>query len=115
MENLLEAYFILIDNAFDKLETLDEFIDDTEDLINLELDSHRNQLIQLELILTTCTFAVAVAGMVAGIFGMNIPYGIDGGGTPPWVFYVVVVATLGGCFLMFAGIYVYCKRKGILT
>ena len=31
------------------------------------------------------------------------------------MFYVVVVATLGGCFLMFAGIYVYCKRKGILT
>ena len=46
---------------------------------------------------------------------MNIPYGIDQGGTPPWVFYVVVFATLGVCFLMFVGIYFYCKRKGILS
>ncbi|KAE9467676.1 hypothetical protein C3L33_00405, partial [Rhododendron williamsianum] len=60
MEMLLEAYFVL-----------KEYIDDTEDFINIHLDNVRNQLIQFELLLTTATFVVAIFGVVAGIFGMN--------------------------------------------
>ncbi|WOH09955.1 hypothetical protein DCAR_0729416 [Daucus carota subsp. sativus] len=59
LEMLLEAYF------------LKEYIDDTEDFINIQLDNVRNQLIQFELLLTTATFVVAIFGVVAGIFGMN--------------------------------------------
>ena len=57
-----ESYFIITDNLFDKLSDLSEYIDDTEDLINIELDHHRNQLIQLELVLTTATFSIAPSG-----------------------------------------------------
>lgn len=35
-------------------------------------DNVRNQLIQFELLLTTATFVVAIFGVVAGIFGMNL-------------------------------------------
>ncbi|XP_076950425.1 magnesium transporter MRS2-1-like [Bidens hawaiensis] len=71
LEMLLEAYFVVIDSTLNKLTSLKEYIDDTEDFINIQLDNVRNQLIQFELILTTATFVVAIFGVVAGIFGMN--------------------------------------------
>ncbi|CAL5041665.1 unnamed protein product [Urochloa decumbens] len=71
LEMLLEAYFVVIDSTLNKLTSLKEYIDDTEDFINIQLDNVRNQLIQFELLLTTATFVVAIFGVVAGIFGMN--------------------------------------------
>ena len=46
-----------------------EFIKDTEEYINIELDSSRNRLIRLEIVLTAGTFAVAIWGLV----GSEIP------------------------------------------
>ncbi|ANM70256.1 magnesium transporter 7 [Arabidopsis thaliana] len=73
LEMLLEAYFMQIDSTLNKLTELREYIDDTEDYINIQLDNHRNQLIQLELMLSAGTVCVSVYSMIAGIFGMNIP------------------------------------------
>jgi len=71
-----------------RLTTLDEYIDDTEDYINIVQDKHRNQLLQvipsslhavatelllqLELIITAGTFALTIMAVVSGIFGMNL-------------------------------------------
>ncbi|MED6182066.1 Magnesium transporter MRS2-I, variant 2 [Stylosanthes scabra] len=74
LEMLLEAYFTQIDGTLNKLNTLREYIDDTEDYINIQLDSHRNQLIQLELFLSSGTVCLSIFSLVAAIFGMNIPY-----------------------------------------
>ncbi|XP_015573538.2 magnesium transporter MRS2-2 isoform X2 [Ricinus communis] len=74
LEMLLEAYFMQIDSTLNKLTTLREYIDDTEDYINIQLDNHRNQLIQLELFLSAGTVCLSFYSLVAGIFGMNIPY-----------------------------------------
>jgi len=73
---LLEAYFMHIDNTWNRLQTLNEYIEDTEDLVNLKLDQHRNQLISLDLLLTAFTAACAVVNVVAGIFGMNLVSGL---------------------------------------
>ncbi|KAF8103416.1 hypothetical protein N665_0188s0352 [Sinapis alba] len=69
LEMLLEAYFVVIDSTLNKLTSLKEYIDDTEDFINIQLDNVRNQLIQFELLLTTATFVVAIFGVVAGSLG----------------------------------------------
>ncbi|XWS16549.1 hypothetical protein CRYUN_Cryun34aG0098000 [Craigia yunnanensis] len=92
LEMLLEAYFVLIDSTLNKLTSLKEYIDDTEDFINIQLDNVRNQLIQFELLLTTATFVVAIFGVVAGIFGMNfaIPF-FDELGAFKWVLIVTGV------------------------
>uniref|UniRef100_A0A2P2K380 Magnesium transporter n=1 Tax=Rhizophora mucronata TaxID=61149 RepID=A0A2P2K380_RHIMU len=37
LEMLLESYFVIIDNTLSKLSSLKEYIDDTEDLINIKL------------------------------------------------------------------------------
>ncbi|MCO5580328.1 hypothetical protein L7F22_034194 [Adiantum nelumboides] len=76
VERLLEAYFMRIDDTLNKLLALREYIDDTEDYINfqLQLDKHRNRLIQLELVLNAGAVVLSVYAAVAGIFGMNVQY-----------------------------------------
>ncbi|CAN4093345.1 unnamed protein product [Withania somnifera] len=74
LEMLLEAFFVQIESTMNKLTTLREYIDDTEDYINIQLDNHRNQLIQLELFLLSGTVCLTVYSLVAAIFGMNIPH-----------------------------------------
>ncbi|KAH9620144.1 hypothetical protein KSS87_006644 [Heliosperma pusillum] len=100
LEMLLEAYFVVIDSTLNKLTSLKEYIEDTEDFINIQLsgfnifdnlqnptfqliygvlkylensakDNVRNQLIQFELLLTTATFVVAIFGVIAGIFDIK--------------------------------------------
>ncbi|KAJ4748052.1 Magnesium transporter MRS2-1 [Rhynchospora pubera] len=94
LEMLLEAYFVMIDSTLNKLTSLKEYIDDTEDFINIQLDNVRNQLIQFELLLTTATFVVAIFGVIAGIFGMNfeIPF-FQQTGAFQWV---LIISGLGG-------------------
>jgi magnesium transporter len=77
LEDLLETYFTHIDSTFHSLNGLNEYIDDLEDLIEIELDSQRNQLIKLELILTTATLSLTCFSVVVGIFGMNITNDVE--------------------------------------
>ncbi|CAL2224987.1 unnamed protein product [Prunus armeniaca] len=102
LEMLLEAYFMQIDGTLNKLATLREYIDDTEDYINIQLDNHRNQLIQLELFLSAGTLCMAIFSLVAGIFGMNIPYTWnDGYGYMfKWVCKAFLLAILSSMTLM---------------
>uniref|UniRef100_A0A7C9D333 Magnesium transporter n=1 Tax=Opuntia streptacantha TaxID=393608 RepID=A0A7C9D333_OPUST len=112
LEMLLEAYFMQIDGTLNKLTTLREYIDDTEDYINIQLDNHRNQLIQLELFLSSGTVCLSVYSLVAGIFGMNIPYTwTDNHG---YMFKWVVIVTGLTCATLFVIIVSYARYKGLV-
>lgn len=112
LEMLLEAYFMQIDGTLNKLTTLREYIDDTEDYINIQLDNHRNQLIQLELFLSSGTVCLSIYSLVAAIFGMNIPY--------TWMnnhgFMFKWVVILSGLFssVLFLVIMSYARFKGLV-
>ncbi|KAI3766162.1 hypothetical protein L2E82_16213 [Cichorium intybus] len=111
MEMLLEAYFVVIDSTLNKLTSLKEYIDDTEDFINIQLDNVRNQLIQFELLLTTATFVVAIFGVVAGIFGMNFPITLfDSPSAFDWVLLITGVAGL----LIFASFLWFFKSRRVM-
>ncbi|GLU21964.1 hypothetical protein SLE2022_380680 [Rubroshorea leprosula] len=104
LEMLLEAYFVVIDSTLNKLTSLKEYIDDTEDFINIQLDNVRNQLIQFELLLTTATFVVAIFGVVAGIFGMNFEIPLfDDAGAFKWVLLITGICgiTIFSAFVWF--------------
>ncbi|XVF67670.1 hypothetical protein PTKIN_Ptkin10aG0140200 [Pterospermum kingtungense] len=73
LEMLLEAYFMQLDGTRNKILSVREYIDDTEDYVNIQLDNQRNELIQLLLTLTIASFAIAVESLIAGWFGINIP------------------------------------------
>ncbi|XP_071938016.1 magnesium transporter MRS2-I-like isoform X3 [Coffea arabica] len=112
LEMLLEAYFMQIDSTLNKLATLREYIDNTEDYINIQLDNHRNQLIQLELFLSSGTVCMSIYSLIAGIFGMNIPYtwNDDHGYMFKWV--VVFSGFLAA--LTFVLIISYARYKGLV-
>ncbi|KAG2728101.1 hypothetical protein I3843_01G184900 [Carya illinoinensis] len=112
LEMLLEAYFMQIDGTFNRLTTLREYIDDTEDYINIQLDNHRNQLIQLELFLSSGTVCVSIFSLVTAIFGMNIPYTWND--NHGFMFKWVVIATGISCTLLFLLIVYHAHRKGLI-
>ncbi|PKA56164.1 Magnesium transporter MRS2-I [Apostasia shenzhenica] len=112
LELMLEAYFMQIDSTLNKLNTLREYIDDTEDYINIQLDNHRNQLIQLELFLSSGTCALTLYSLVAGIFGMNIPYSWND--NHGYVFRWVVI--FGGILstILFTSVMAYARLRGLI-
>ncbi|CAI9118302.1 OLC1v1019857C5 [Oldenlandia corymbosa var. corymbosa] len=112
LEMLLEDYFMQIDETLSKLTTLREYIDNTEDYINIQLDNHRNQLIQLELFLSSGTVCITMFSLITGIFGMNIPYtwNDDHG----YMFKWVVIFSGFLCALSFVLIVSYARYKGLI-
>lgn len=55
-----------VDSAYDRLCNIGEYVQDTEEFVNIELDSSRNRLIRLEIVLTAGTFALAIFSLVGG-------------------------------------------------
>ncbi|BBM99170.1 magnesium transporter [Marchantia polymorpha subsp. ruderalis] len=112
LEMLLEAYFMQIDGTLNKVTTLREYIDDTEDYINIQLDNHRNRLIQLELILSSATVVMAIYSLVAAIFGMNLPYKWNEG--YGYIFKWVVILGGVGCLTVFLMVLGYARYKRLI-
>ncbi|XP_044488637.1 magnesium transporter MRS2-4-like [Mangifera indica] len=48
LEMLLEAYFMQLDATRNRILSVREYIDDTEDYVNIQLDNQRNKLIQFQ-------------------------------------------------------------------
>ncbi|RWR83497.1 magnesium transporter MRS2-F [Cinnamomum micranthum f. kanehirae] len=72
LEMLLEAYFTQVGGTLNKLSTLREYVDDTEDYINIMLDDKQNQLLQMGVMLSTASLVLNAGIVVSGVFGMNI-------------------------------------------
>ncbi|KAK3031684.1 hypothetical protein RJ639_035052 [Escallonia herrerae] len=113
----LEAYFTQIEGTLNKLTTIQntdarihdyssfqlrEYIDDTEDYIN----------IQLELFLCSGTVCLSVYSLVAAIFGMNIPYPWNEG--HGYLFKWVVILTGIASGTIFFSIMTYARHKGLV-
>ncbi|KAL9295478.1 Magnesium transporter MRS2-4 [Arabidopsis thaliana] len=111
LEMLLEAYFMQLDGMRNKILTVREYIDDTEDYVNIQLDNQRNELIQLQLTLTIASFAIAAETLLASLFGMNIPcplYSIHG------VFGYFVWSVTALCIVLFMVTLGYARWKKLL-
>lgn len=111
LEMLLEAYFMQLDGTRNKILSVREYIDDTEDYVNIQLDNQRNELIQLQLTLTIASFAIAMETLIAAIFGMNIPcplYNVHG------IFGFFVGGTSAFCALLFLFVLGYARWKKLL-
>ncbi|KAK2975545.1 hypothetical protein RJ640_011544 [Escallonia rubra] len=85
--SILQAYFMQIDGTFNKLTTL-------------------------ELFLSSGTVCLAIYSLVAGIFGMNIPYTWNNG--YGYMFKWVVLLSGLFCCITFALIVTYARLKGLV-
>ncbi|XP_029958748.1 magnesium transporter MRS2 homolog, mitochondrial isoform X1 [Salarias fasciatus] len=72
MELLLENYYMQAEEMGNKARELKELIDDSENVIFINLDSHRNVMMRLNLQLTMGTFSLSLFGLIGVAFGMNL-------------------------------------------
>ncbi|CAI9118310.1 OLC1v1019865C1 [Oldenlandia corymbosa var. corymbosa] len=112
LEMLLEAYFIQVDGTSKKLAALREYVDSTEDYLNLQLDNRRNQLYQLDMFISAGILALSIYAGITGFFGMNFNFtwARDGYGyTFKWVVIVSGIITLA----IFTSTIEYARQKGL--
>lgn len=90
---------------------LKEYIDDTEDLINIKLGNVQNQLIKFELLLTAATFVATVFAVVTAIFGMNFE---DSVFSEPSTFNWVLIISGLSCGMIYICFLIYFRHKKII-
>ncbi|XP_007422006.3 magnesium transporter MRS2 homolog, mitochondrial [Python bivittatus] len=72
MELLLENYYRQAEDLLNETRELKILIDDSESIIFINLDSHRNVMMRLNLQLTMGTFSISLFGLIGVAFGMNL-------------------------------------------
>ncbi|XP_078429731.1 magnesium transporter MRS2-4-like [Wolffia australiana] len=111
LEMLLEAYFMQLDGTRNRILSVREYIDDTEDYVNIQLDNQRNELIQLQVTLYIATLGIILNTFIVGLAAMNIPsplYQMNN------LFGPFVGATSSACVLIFLLILGYARWKKLI-
>ncbi|WOL16057.1 hypothetical protein Cni_G24839 [Canna indica] len=112
LEMLLEAYFVQIDGTLNKLSHLREYVDDTEDYINIMLDEKQNQLLQMGVMLSTATVVITAGVVVVGLLGMNIHINLFE--APYHKFWETTLGTVVGCIILYILAIAFGKKSGLL-
>ncbi|KAG8010204.1 Magnesium transporter MRS2-like protein [Nibea albiflora] len=86
MELLLENYYMQAEALGNKARELKGLIDDSESVIFINLDSHRNVMMRLNLQLTMGSFSLTLFGLIGVAFGMNLTSNFE---EDPRVFWLV--------------------------
>ncbi|CAI5957751.1 unnamed protein product, partial [Closterium sp. NIES-65] len=94
--------------------SLREYVEDTEDYINIMLDEKQNSLLQMNVLLTTATLFISFFIVVTGVFGMNIDCSYFDPENPAnySVFYYVVIGSTVACITSFILAVVYMPTNG---
>ena len=71
-EEILQSVYIKSTVAILRLQLIKEYIESREMMARLVLDAKRNQLFSIDLMISTLSMGFGYAGMVAGIWGMNL-------------------------------------------
>ena len=128
VEMLLDAYFTVFDNIFNRLQDLMENIADTEAVVNIKLDAHQNKLLAVQLmgqgIQMINLFAVGVGGFLTMNLAPDDPLGNAwagggavpaGGGQPNLNTYLsYVIPAVFGSYIIFAILVTYLVRTGVI-
>ncbi|XP_030905606.2 magnesium transporter MRS2 homolog, mitochondrial [Melopsittacus undulatus] len=86
MELLLENYYRQAEDLANEARELRLLIDDSESIIFINLDSHRNVMMRLNLQLTMGTFSLSLFGLIGVAFGMNLESSLE---EDPRIFWLV--------------------------
>ena len=113
VEELLEHYYATLDHCYDRAKAMEDFIANSERVINIGLDTARNSLIRLELVLTASTFSLTLWEVVGAVLGENVEIPHFMGENSP-AFWYINGATLMVCVLVFLLIVGYCRNERLL-
>ena len=92
---------------------LREYVDDTEDYINIMLDDKQNHLLQMGVMLTTATLVLSGFIVVTAVFGMNIQIDMFSTGTLSQFLWTIGGSSVG-CVIVYMLVIGWCKWKRLL-
>lgn len=110
VEIMLENYIKQIDTVQSEVNSTLRAVKATENVTQIRLDAMRNRILRLEVLLNLAAVSVAVGGLVAGLFGMNLHTGWE---EEPGVFWAVSFIAGGIAFLTFRACTVFLRMRGI--
>uniref|UniRef100_A0A0D9W514 Magnesium transporter n=1 Tax=Leersia perrieri TaxID=77586 RepID=A0A0D9W514_9ORYZ len=93
---------------------LREYVDDTEDYINMMLDEKQNQLLQMGILMSTATLVISCAIVVTGVLGINIHIPLYETPADTSVFWYAVAGIVGGGIALYLAAILCYKGTGIL-
>ena len=111
MELLLENYLQLVDGIHAGAEILDQKVEAAMSVLMIRLDSARNNLLKIELMVASVTSAAAIGALIAGIFGMNLDSDVQ---DSPNLFWPVAGTLIFGSMLSVVCFFCYVQRSGWL-
>ncbi|KZP17489.1 cora-domain-containing protein [Athelia psychrophila] len=101
LEVLLESFAKQVEEVVNEAENIENNVQSTQEIVELILDSNRNQLLALDLKVSIMTMGIGTGALVAGIFGMNLTSSLE---ATPYAFVgitgmsaaiAVIVASIG--------------------
>lgn len=111
-EDMLEAFFERADMLLRRLSILDERVDDTEDLLELDLDQRRNELVGLNLLVASVAMSFGFSAAVAGFFGMNLANAQLAG--IYWVLALVLALTISVSVLLLILVLWWVRKRKLM-
>eukprot|EP00897_Mesotaenium_endlicherianum_P005638 jgi/Mesen1/5101/ME000253S04215 len=111
VEELVENFYKRIEEVANEVEALISTIDATSEYLRTVLDSSRNKLIRIDVLLNMATCSMAAGGSVAAIFGMNLLSSME---SQPYAFAVVTAGISLSSAAIFSSLYMYARKRRIL-
>ena len=110
-ESILEDYLEQIEDVTNRVDELNENIDDTQEILTLKLSNRRNRIIRFDLLVSAITAIFGMLGIIVGLYGVNLTNHLE---LNPHAF--LVLALFIGFLLIFCGglILIYLKRKDLI-
>lgn len=108
LENILEQIMEIAHKIVEKKEN----IDDTQEILTLQMASIRNTIIQFDLIASIGTSILAVGTLVTGFYGMNLNNQTQ---HHPYMFFIIVGSVLMISSLSLFSLWKYMRKKKILS
>ncbi|CAM9741866.1 unnamed protein product, partial [Ectocarpus sp. 13 AM-2016] len=111
IEMLFENYLLQVELLASDVKELQNEVRNTEEIVEIELDVLRNNILRFELLLSISGFTVALGALVTGVFGMNL---LSGWEEKPQMFWQVTGGIYGCIVLSIAGTVALCRRLSLL-
>lgn len=111
--HIFRVYVLKIADLQSCLQNLEDNIAETEDFINIKLNSQSNQLAALNMLMNTGQFAMGIIAAVSGIMGMNLD-NTTWGPSIHQGFAIFTVISMIMATAAFTVILVYCHQARLL-
>ncbi|CAM9248928.1 unnamed protein product [Ascophyllum nodosum] len=111
VEIMFENYLLQVELLASDVRDFQNEVRNTEEIVEIELDVLRNNILRFELLLSVSGLTVALGALVTGVFGMNL---ISGWEMNPHAFWRLTGGIYGFIVLCIAATVAWCRRMSLL-